>query len=289
MKKSTLFLIAVAILFLLIVGDVSPLAAQDVATDPAVNKALLTEWWQVEAEHDYTHLDDFFTTDFVRHSVATSAVMPDMRITNLDEYAQFLESTAAMFPDYHMTPQMLSADGDYVAFYSTFSGTFVQNGNRVEIPMVGFARFEGGKIAELWVEWDNLTWNAQMTAEAVEAPISGIEDVVGVWNIEIQSTPFQMKLLPDGTGMIVNPQGAGGLHDTSCPECEERFTYIVEDNQLHFLTSQLHPNLGDVRYDVFMTKQGDHLASLRFGSVGFDSMNERRIALDGQTLFPAAS
>jgi predicted ester cyclase len=161
MKKGSWLFIAVCALLVFAGVIGSPLFAQD-ANDPEANKGLLLAWWEAEAEHTYDRMDTFFTEDIVRHSAATSAVMPDTVITNLDEYTQFLQGTAAMFPDYRMTPLLLCAEDEYVAFYGMFSGTFAANGNLIEVPMAGFARFEDGKIAELWVEWDNVTWNAQM-------------------------------------------------------------------------------------------------------------------------------
>ena len=35
-------------------------------------------------------------------------------------------------------------------------GPFPPSGNRLQIPFVGILRIEDGKIAEIWVEWDNL-------------------------------------------------------------------------------------------------------------------------------------
>lgn len=159
-RLSWLFFIVCALLLTTAVVD-SHLFAQS-GNDPESNRALLLAWWDAEAEHTYDRMDTFFTEDIVRHSAATSAIMPDMEITNLEVYTQFLQGTAALFPDYRMIPQLLTAEGDYVAFYATFSGTYAPNGNHIEIPMVGFARFDGGKIAELWVEWDNVTWDSQM-------------------------------------------------------------------------------------------------------------------------------
>jgi predicted ester cyclase len=279
MKKRSWLFIAVGVLLVSAGGLGSPLFAQD-TNDPEANKALLLAWWEAEAEHTYDRMDTFFTDDIVRHSVATSAIMPDIEITNLEVYTQFLKGTAAMFPDYHMVPQMLSAEGEYVAFYGIFYGTFAANGNLIEVPMVGFARFEDGKIAELWVEWDNVTWNAQMgqvPPEPVEEPISSIDDVVGIWAIHGEEWSWFMELTPDGNAYI-GPKGCRANVVT----CVEHGTYTVEGSQIHWLSRE-------ARYEVFVTKQGSKSVSLRFVLNGEDDYPERKESLDGQTIYPAES
>jgi predicted ester cyclase len=118
--------------------------------------------------------------------------MPEAEVTNLDEYAQFLQETAAMFPDYWFTPQMVVAEGDYVAWYGVFSGTFAENGNSLEVLLAGFFRYEAGKIAEVWTEWDNVTWGAQMNEGAPPPPIAGYEPPVsGEFDLEANTALFE--------------------------------------------------------------------------------------------------
>lgn len=275
MNKSKWLFLAFSILLLLIVVDVSPLASQEAANIPEANKALLMDWWQAEATHQYDQLSDFFAPNIVRHSVATTAIMPEAQVTNLEEYAQFLEGTAAMFPDYSMTAEMLTADGDYVAFYSTFSGTFAENGNHIEVPMVGFARFDGGKIAELWVEWDNVTWNTQMMAEPVEQPITSIDDVLGIWNVSIAGETYQMELTPDGLLTVLTPRRV---------DCSTRSSFSVAGGEIQFAASGALQSVG---YRVFVMMENGKPASLRFVLDGVDACTARKEMLDGQTLLPA--
>jgi predicted ester cyclase len=277
MRKRSWLFIAVGLLLVSARVLGSPLAAQD-ENDPEANKSLLLAWWEAEAEHTYDRMEEFFTPDIVRHSVATSAIMPDTEITNLEVYTQFLQGTAAMFPDYHMIPLMLCAEGEYVAFYATFVGTFAANGTAIDIPMVGFARFEDGKIAELWVEWDNMTWNAQMgkaLSEPVEEPISNVDDVAGVWYIHGKGWGWLMELTPDGH-VYVGPKGCSANIVT----CVSYGAYAVEGGQIHWLTTE-------ARYDVFVTRQADKPVSLRFVLIDEDSFADRKEALDGQTIYPA--
>ena len=67
-----------------------------------------------------------------------------------------------------LTSQMQSVNlifgaDDMVAGHVTYEGTqtgqmgpFPPSGRKVRIPFIGLLRVENGKIAEIWVEWDNL-------------------------------------------------------------------------------------------------------------------------------------
>ncbi|MGB5302463.1 MAG: ester cyclase, partial [Gemmatimonadota bacterium] len=41
-------------------------------------------------------------------------------------------------------------------------GPFPPSGKQLELPFIGLLRVENGKIAEIWVEWDNLNALAQL-------------------------------------------------------------------------------------------------------------------------------
>jgi predicted ester cyclase len=63
----------------------------------------------------------------------------------------------------------LVAEEDRVAFWGKFSGTqdgpmgpFPPTGRRLESEIGGMFRIEAGRIAELWVTWDNLSGLAQL-------------------------------------------------------------------------------------------------------------------------------
>ncbi len=184
MKKRSWLFIAVGTLlaFAGLIG--SPLFAQD-ANDSETNKALVLALIEADNARDYDRMDDLLAEDVVRHSAATSISMPEISVvSNREEYKRFLQASAEAFPDYRSTVLMVAAEGEYVAYYSTFSGTFAANGNKVEAPIVGFVRIEDGKIAEAWVEWDNVSWGAQMQQGApppvigtYEPPASGDFDL----------------------------------------------------------------------------------------------------------------
>jgi predicted ester cyclase len=246
-----------------------PATAQD-NTSPEENKALLRLWFDIEAGRYYDRIDEFFTSDLVRHSTATEAVMPDVRIESRDAYLQFWKNNVAMFPDYYVSPLLLSAEGDLAAFYATFNGTYSENGNHVSIPMLGFVHFEGGLIDELWVEWDNLTWNTQMmntSEEVVEVPLSSIDDLVGTWRVYGTGWAGFVEVNADGSERYFEPGCQGRL-------CTDTTQAIVENNQLFETGSSAYPHC-DARYDGFVLMQGDQRIGLRLEPVGRDCYFER--------------
>lgn len=278
MKKLIWLFTLISGLVLLPLMSTAPLRAQ--TNDLAANKALLTAFFEAEAARAYDRLDKLFVKDFVRHSVATTAIMPEVKVTSLDDYKQFLKATAAMFPDYYNTPQMLVAEGNYVAAYSIWSGTYVENGNRIKIPIVGFARCENGKIAEMWWEWDNLTWNTQMgksTLEPGEVPISSINDVVGVWIIKGLGYEWRLQLLPDGTANVGSKES---------PTIEDSENFAIEGNQIHWLSSS-KTYVKEAHYAVFVKKENGKPVSLRFILLGDDNYPGRKDGLAGKVLRPA--
>jgi len=114
---------------------------------------------------DLAALDDIMAPDYVRHCQAT----PDVHVSNLDEFKQFLEADFAAVPDSIVTTKWMVAEGDLLAFYCTYAGTqtgqmgpFPPSGRRIDVDFSGVHRFEKGKIAETWLTWDNLTGLMQL-------------------------------------------------------------------------------------------------------------------------------
>ena len=104
-------------------------------------------------------LDNFVAPDVVRHSAATTGVV----VTNLSEFKAFLETDFAAVSDSVQKIDVIFGGGDYVAVRARYIGTqdgpmgpFPASGKKLELPYNGILRFEDGKIAEIWVEWDNL-------------------------------------------------------------------------------------------------------------------------------------
>jgi steroid delta-isomerase-like uncharacterized protein len=129
------------------------------------NKDLVKRFTVVLNSADWEGLDELLTENFNRHCQAT----PGVQVNTREKFKKLQQSFLTSIPDQKITIEMLIAEGDKVAAYATYSGTqtgpmeeFPITGKSVELKFLSIFRIEEGKIAELWVEWDNLTMLAQL-------------------------------------------------------------------------------------------------------------------------------
>lgn len=129
------------------------------------NKALVRTFAEATNRNDLDAFDGLLAPDFVRHCEAT----PGVSVQSPADFKQFYRDTIETFPDQKMILRMLVAEGDKVAIWGTFSGTqegpmgpFPATGRRMESDCAGIFRIEDGRIAELWITWDNLAGLAQL-------------------------------------------------------------------------------------------------------------------------------
>jgi len=121
------------------------------------NKALVTrlieEAWN---EGNLAVIDELLAPDYVLHIDAPGA-------PGREGYKQAVEMHRAAWSDLRLTIEDMVAEGDKVAMRGILSGT--QTGEYMGIPPTGkraawsaisIRRFEGGQIAEEWVEMDTL-------------------------------------------------------------------------------------------------------------------------------------
>ena len=155
--KGVSFVVCIAILAL---GAITVHA--DVLDD---HKALIQRFADINNSRQYDKLDEIIHTDFVRHCQAT----PDVHVSSLDEFKAFVMADVSTFPDGRVEMTRLVAQGDLVAFYGLYTGTqkgpmglFPATGRVIRVDVSGMFRIADGKIAELWIIWDNLTVLAQL-------------------------------------------------------------------------------------------------------------------------------
>ena len=129
------------------------------------NKALIHRFTEAVNEAQWDDLGDLVSANFVRHSQATEG--PEVR--SLDEFIALQQSFLAGMPDQHVTLEMLVAEDDLVATLGTYSGTltgqlgeFRSTGKFAESTFLSIIRVENGRIAEMWVEWDNVAMLDQL-------------------------------------------------------------------------------------------------------------------------------
>jgi len=126
------------------------------------NKELVKKFTGFLNNKQFDSLSSIVKADFKRHSQAT-AEMPELN--SLDEFIQLQKGFLSSFPDQKVTIKKLIAEDDEVAAYATYSGTndgpmtpFPATHKYAELNFIGIFRIEEGKIAEMWVEWDNIAF-----------------------------------------------------------------------------------------------------------------------------------
>lgn len=109
---------------------------------------------------DLEALDDLIAPDVVRHSQST----PGVTVRSLDDMKAFLRGDFATVPDSRIECPMMIAEDDLVATWCSYEGTqqgpmgpFPPTGKPLNLDFASVLRLEDGKIAEMWVVWDNLT------------------------------------------------------------------------------------------------------------------------------------
>lgn len=90
-------------------------------------------------------------------------------VRSREEFIALQRGFMTTFPDQHVRLEQMIAEGDHVAVRAIYTGTqsgpmgdFPASGNKVDGPFIAFFRIESGKIAELWVEWDNVAMLTQL-------------------------------------------------------------------------------------------------------------------------------
>lgn len=124
------------------------------------NKNLVHRFTEILNAQQLDKLSEIVIEDFKRHSQATIGV----EVGSLAEFTYLQKSFLSTFPDQKVTIEKLIAEGDYVAAYATYTGTqtgpmdqFPPSGKVMNLKFIGIFRIQEGKIAEMWIEWDNLT------------------------------------------------------------------------------------------------------------------------------------
>ena len=160
MKIHRLFyLISFALLILIVACN------QTTTANLEANKKIVLQFGDAVNNNNLDALDEIVATNFVRHSQAT----PEVKVSSLEEFKQFARASAESIPDMTGNIEMMIAEGDFVAIYATFTGTqtgpmgpFPAYNKKMESKTMAIFRLENSKIAELWIEWDNLAMLSQL-------------------------------------------------------------------------------------------------------------------------------
>lgn len=284
-----------------------PALGPEAAGSEEENKALVQAFSEAENARDYDTLDELLAENFTRHSSAT----PDFKITNREEFKEFLSANVAAFSDYSTSTEMMVAEGDKVAVYATITGTMdgpigdiPATGNSFEAPFLAVFRIEDGLIAELWVEWDNVNFLSQLGLFPPPAPASdpattqlspeqqavSAKQIAGDWAFSVMGTgegaPAILTFNEDGTFKVV---GDGGHLKGVRIEAAE---FFFENGILNLVDEQCwDPVKGEFfqcvgTYEVFVSMTADGKpGALRFMAIN-DPYKDRNLSWNNKTLYP---
>jgi steroid delta-isomerase-like uncharacterized protein len=125
------------------------------------NRALALRSWEAVDNPDL--IDEVYAADLVWHE-------PDQDVRGLEEAKQFVSMYKTAFPDLNVTVEDVIAGGDKAVSRVTIRGTHQgeveefgpPTGRQVEAQIITIHRIEGGKIAEEWDSYDNLSFMQQL-------------------------------------------------------------------------------------------------------------------------------
>jgi len=144
--------------------------------DTQANKELVMRFVTANNERDMAALDELLAPGFTRHCPAT----PGVDVKCPDDFKEFLRRDVAAVPDARVEVKHILAEGAKVALWANYSGTqegpmgpFPASGRSCSTDFGGVFRIEDGRIAELWVTWDNLDILAQLGH--IEPPVPGTD------------------------------------------------------------------------------------------------------------------
>src|SRR3954468_10192857 len=113
--KNLIYILVIAVCF----ASCNNMADQTAKNNESANKERMKQFYeQVVNAHNADMVDSFCTADFVDHN-------PDMGRTGkgIDDLKASFKDFFAGFPDVHMTPDFMVAEGDKVVAHITVTGT----------------------------------------------------------------------------------------------------------------------------------------------------------------------
>lgn len=129
------------------------------------NKDLLRRFVAAANERDFDAFQELVAPDVVRHSPST----PGLTVRSRDEFLAFLRQDLAAVPDSVQTIHIMVAEDDRIAAWLTYSGTqqgqmgpFPPTGKHADVDFAAILRIADGRIAEMWVVWDNVSMLTQL-------------------------------------------------------------------------------------------------------------------------------
>lgn len=111
--------------------------------------------------------DEVLSADYARHCQAMPPEAQEIR--GAEPLKAFVSEHLVAIPDWYDKVDLMFAAGDMVAYVTTGTGTHTgplgplpATGKEVRLVSVIIHRFEGAKIAETWISWDNVAFLSQL-------------------------------------------------------------------------------------------------------------------------------
>ena len=140
---------------------------------------------------DFRLVREMTSTEAVTHD---PSLPPDLRaLTGPEPFIRQVSTYRAAFPDLRFVVEDSIAEDERVALRWSAEGThrgslrgFSPTGVRSTTTGISISRWEGGRIAEVWVEWDNLGLARQIGAAPPEGSLpdrlaTGAQQLVARW------------------------------------------------------------------------------------------------------------
>jgi steroid delta-isomerase-like uncharacterized protein len=133
------------------------------------NKALLRRLYDGISTGNLAVADEVIATDAIEHL----QMPPGIEGTAAEMLKQFMTVFRSAFPDLHVAPADMIAEGDKVvsrlSITGTHKGDFMgvpASGRQINIESIEIVRFAGGKAVEHWEVVDNMALMQQIGAIA---------------------------------------------------------------------------------------------------------------------------
>jgi predicted ester cyclase len=146
------------------------------------NKAVIVRIWEGWNRGDLDQLSPQLAS---AHYFLHSPLLGDIQGDFLTELLKAWKLEKGTFPDYQDKIERVISEGDFVAAFFTFSGTFSNecmgnppNNRKIVLPWAQLNRFEGDKLAETWNYYDTLNWFRQLNI-VVPSGKKNTEEILG--------------------------------------------------------------------------------------------------------------
>ena len=128
-----------------------------------LSKAIVRRAFEAWNAGDLDLFDEIWATDYVHHDPAE----PEVR--GLEDYKRYVAYVHSRYPGLHFAVEDVLAEGDKAAARYTWQITDSvgkedrpPTGKQVTVAGIAIYRLAGGRITEMWVNWDELGYYRQL-------------------------------------------------------------------------------------------------------------------------------